>query len=77
MSTGSEDMILPAPPGRCIRFNCLRRRKIRVVVEEGDEDRYHVDKIVGRRAVARHTDGSRIFEYLVLWDGWPIEDGTW
>ena len=31
-----------------------------------------------RRAIARRPeDLSRVFEYLVKWAGWPVEDSTW
>jgi hypothetical protein len=45
--------------------------------EAGDEDRYIFSRIIGRRAVARRPDTTRIFQYLVLWDTYPVDQCTW
>ncbi|RXK36436.1 hypothetical protein M231_06280 [Tremella mesenterica] len=67
-----------APQDRCIRFNCILRDKKATVREDDDDKQYVVEKIIGRKAIARNQeDKSRIFKYLVLWSDWPITASTW
>ncbi|WRT67125.1 uncharacterized protein IL334_004091 [Kwoniella shivajii] len=63
---------------RCIRFNCILREKRAIDHMDGEEEMYFVEKIVGRKAVAREPDSNkRIFVYLVKWDGYGLDECTW
>ncbi|WWC61140.1 uncharacterized protein I303_103719 [Kwoniella dejecticola CBS 10117] len=63
---------------RCIRYNCILREKRAIEHEEGEEERYFVEKVVGRKAIARDPESQkRIFVYLVKWDGYELYDCTW
>lgn len=30
-----------------------------------------------RRVLSRRRSGKRVYEYLILWEGWPLFDCTW
>nr|XP_019042713.1 hypothetical protein I302_08419 [Kwoniella bestiolae CBS 10118]OCF21643.1 hypothetical protein I302_08419 [Kwoniella bestiolae CBS 10118] len=63
---------------KCIRYNCILREKRAIEHQAGEEERYFVEKVVGRKAVAREPDSQkRIFKYLVKWDGYELGDCTW
>ncbi|WWC90050.1 uncharacterized protein L201_004982 [Kwoniella dendrophila CBS 6074] len=63
---------------KCIRYNCILREKRALEAEEGAEERYFVEKVVGRRAIARDPETKkRIFQYLVKWDGYELDECTW
>ncbi|WWC69476.1 uncharacterized protein I206_103417 [Kwoniella pini CBS 10737] len=63
---------------KCIRYNCILREKRAIEHQEGEEERYFVEKIVGRQAIAREPDSQkRVFLYLVKWDGYELNDCTW
>ncbi|KAK4688231.1 hypothetical protein P7C73_g1887, partial [Tremellales sp. Uapishka_1] len=70
-----------APADRCIRYNCiLRERRARPKEEDSI---WTVKKIIGRRCVGRAAPekkgdlGKRVFQYLILWEGFALEDATW
>ncbi|KAK6902914.1 hypothetical protein I203_108174 [Kwoniella mangroviensis CBS 8507] len=71
-------LIDPTQQLKCIRYNCILREKRAIEHQDGEEERYFVEKIVGRRAIARETDSQkRIFQYLVKWDGYDLDECTW
>ncbi|WVQ70106.1 uncharacterized protein L199_008331 [Kwoniella botswanensis] len=71
-------LIDPTQQLKCIRYNCILREKRAIEHQDGEEERYFVEKIVGRRAIAREADTQkRIFQYLVKWDGYDLDECTW
>lgn len=66
------DQVPRAPRDKCVRPDCLRRRKAKTVVEDGDEARYEVAKLIGRRKLPKVG-----YRYLVRWAGWPLHECTW
>ena len=43
--------------------------------EEGEDPRYEVEKIVGRRL--RTFGKAKVWQYLMRWKGWGPEDDHW
>lgn len=66
---------------------------MKIGVTSEDEDEYFISRVIGcvrltaalsveligrRRATGRHKDSTkRIFEYLVEWHGYPMDESTW
>ncbi|BEI83534.1 hypothetical protein CcaverHIS002_0401380 [Cutaneotrichosporon cavernicola] len=80
-SSDREDEILPGPADRCVRHDCCRRRKQKMEVDEMDDEEYFIKRVIGRRAIGRldpnDRNSGRVFEYLVEWEGYDMEDSTW
>ncbi|BEJ14356.1 hypothetical protein CspHIS471_0401230 [Cutaneotrichosporon sp. HIS471] len=76
-----EDEILPGPADRCVRHDCCRRRKQKMEVGEMDDEEYFIKRVIGRRAIGRldpdDRNSGRVFEYLVEWEGYDMEDSSW
>ncbi|WWD01417.1 hypothetical protein V866_008361 [Kwoniella sp. B9012] len=71
-------LIDPTQQLKCIRYNCILREKRAIEHQDGEEERYFVKKVVGRRAIAREPDSQkRIFQFLVKWDGYDLDECTW
>lgn len=50
-------------------------------LSKNEETARDIEKLIGRprrRAIGRAEDGvTRVFEYLLLWTGYPIDEATW
>ncbi|WVR05242.1 hypothetical protein IAU60_002254 [Kwoniella sp. DSM 27419] len=70
-------LIETVPQVACIRYNCILREKRAIDHKEGEEQMYFVDRIIGRRAIQVDAEGNRVFEYLVRWLGYALNECTW
>ncbi|ORY33800.1 hypothetical protein BCR39DRAFT_586415 [Naematelia encephala] len=78
LATAPYSNIAFAQQERCVRPDCILHMHKAPQVRDGDDERFRMERIIGRRELPRADPSStKKFEYLVKWEDWEINDCTW